>query len=78
MENQNKTSIWRMIVGIILTPLLITLYFSDRILLVFLPHISAETIMKWFGNIDKIGQSLLRIMAISFVYFVYKLFIWLF
>lgn len=78
MENEKKNSVWRISVGIILTPILISIYFSDKILLVFLPHIQSETIMKWFGNIDKIGQSLLRLIAVLFVYFVAKFFIWLF
>ncbi len=78
MENEKRNSFVRIILGIVLTPILIALYFADKALLVMLPHLQSETIMKWFGNIDKIGQSALRIIAVVIIYLVAQLFIWLF
>ena len=64
MEKIDK---WKLVVGIILTPLTFVLFISDRIVLVFMPHIQMVPITKWFDNTKLMGQSLLRVGTIGII-----------
>jgi hypothetical protein len=74
----NKKEIFKFIIGVILTPILLALYFIDRQLLVILPHLQLLTIRKWFDNIDNIIQSSVRIVAVTAIVLLVKFIIWLF
>jgi len=77
-KNMNKKEIFKFIIGVILTPILLALYFIDRQLLVILPHLQLLTIRKWFDNIDNIIQSSVRIVAVTAIVLLVKFIIWLF
>lgn len=58
-----------MISGIILIPFTIGLFFLDRAVLVFFPHIEAPKIQQWFDNTIMMGHSLLRVILASILTF---------
>lgn len=66
MENI-KIDKWKLVVGIILTPLTFVLFLADRFVLVFMPHIQMVQITKWFDNTKLMGQSLLRVGTITII-----------
>jgi hypothetical protein len=74
----NKNEIFKFIIGVILTPILLAIYFVDRQLLVILPHLQLMTIRKWFEKVDNIIQSSVRIVAIIAIVLLVKFFFWLF
>lgn len=66
MENI-KIDKWKLVVGIILTPLTFVLFLADRFVLIFMPHIPMVQITKWFDNTKLMGQSLLRVGTITII-----------
>ncbi len=74
----NKTEILKFIIGVILTPILLAIYFIDRQLLVILPHLQLMTIRKWFEKVENIFQSSVRIVAVVAIVLLVKFFFWLF
>jgi hypothetical protein len=74
----NKTEIFKFIIGVILTPILLAIYFIDRQLLVILPHLQLMTIRNWFEKVDNIIQSSIRIVAVVAIVLLVKFFFWLF
>jgi hypothetical protein len=74
----NKTEILKFIIGVILTPILLAIYFIDRQLLVILPHLQLMTIRNWFEKVDNIIQSSIRIVAVVAIVLLVKFFFWLF
>jgi hypothetical protein len=74
----NKTEILKFIIGVILTPILLAIYFIDRQLLVILPHLQLMTIRNWFEKVDNIIQSSIRIVAVVAIVLLVKFIIWLF
>jgi hypothetical protein len=73
-----KNDILKFIFGVILTPILLAIYFVDRQLLVILPHLQLQTIRKWFENTNNIMQSSLRIVAVISIVLLVEFIIWLF
>lgn len=74
---KTQTTILRIIAGVILTPFTIILYFVDRQLMVFLPHLESFTIGKWFNDTPKMVQSLIRVGAIATIYGIYSMIKWM-
>lgn len=74
---QTQTKILRIIAGVILTPITIILYFVDRQIMVFLPHIESFTMRKWFNDTPKMVQSLIRVAAIATIYAIYSFIKWM-
>ena len=66
MENI-KIDKWKLVAGIILTPITFVLFITDRLVLVFMPHIPMVQITKWFDNTKLMGQSLLRVGTIGII-----------
>jgi len=77
-KHMKKKDILKMFVGILLTPVLLAIYFIDRQILVFLPHLQLMTIRKWFDLGKNIMQSIIRIFAVVTITCFVKLIIWLF
>lgn len=65
------------IAGIILTPITIILFFIDRQIMVFLPHLTSHSIRSWFDDIPKMVQTLFRVGAIAIIYGIYILIKWM-
>lgn len=76
MENI-KINKWKLVVGIILTPLTFVLFLADRFVLVFMPHIPMVAITKWFDNTKLMGQSLLRVGTIGIIIGIIGLLKWI-
>lgn len=76
MENI-KINKWKLVVGIILTPLTFVLFLADRFVLVFMPHIPMVGITKWFDNTKLMGQSLLRVGTIGIIIGIIGLLKWI-
>jgi len=68
--------------GLILLPIYLGLYFTDRAICVFNPLVSHFDIRVWFKDLDELRNSLIRVTIISFVLFlvfsIKYLFAWLF
>jgi hypothetical protein len=77
-KHMKKKDILKMFVGIILTPVLLAIYFVDRQILVFLPHLQLMTIRKWFDKGQNIMQSIIRIFAVVTITCFVQFIIWLF
>jgi hypothetical protein len=73
-----KKEILKIIIGIVLTPILLAIFFIDRQILVILPHLQLLTIRKWFDNVNNIIQSFIRIIAVVAMVILVKLTLMLF
>jgi hypothetical protein len=73
-----KKEILKVIIGIVLTPILLAIFFIDRQILVILPHLQLLTIRKWFDNVNNIIQSFIRIIAVVAMVILVKLTLMLF
>jgi hypothetical protein len=63
----------KMFIGFILLPIFVSVYFCDRFILVFLPHLDGFNIKKWFQNTKQMGMSTIRVSALTIIYFIYLL-----
>lgn len=73
MENQSR---FKTFIGIVLMPILASIFIFDRIILVFLPHVNGVAIQDFFFNKEEIVRTMLRMIAITIgcvLYFIYKL-----
>jgi hypothetical protein len=61
----NKKEILLFILGVILLPILLTLFVLDRIMLVFLLHLPSPTIREWWRDSDLVGYSIIRLVMVS-------------
>jgi len=64
------------IAGIILTPITIV-FFIDRQIMVFLPHLTSHSIRSWFDDIPKMVQTMFRVGACAIIYGIYILIKWM-
>ena len=76
MKNE-KMYYLKMIAGLILLPISLMIYLVDRIILVCLVWMPMEPIQKWFDNTQKMIQTMVRIVAVSIIYSIYKFIEWL-
>jgi len=74
---EQKNQLWKIVVGIVLTPILIAIFFADRIALIVLPHIESKTIKQWFDNMNFMTQSVWRVGAIALIFSIFKLITWM-
>lgn len=56
--------VFKVIVGIVLAPIFLTLYFADRLLLVALPWLESKTMMSWFRDDKVILESVIRVVSV--------------
>jgi hypothetical protein len=74
LTNQKmKNKKLKMFIGFILLPIFVSVYFVDRAILVFLPHLDGFNIKKWFQTTKSMGMSTIRVSAITIIYFMYLL-----
>ena len=66
-----------MIVGLILLPITLIIFLIDRIILIPLVWMPMEPIQKWFDNVQKMVQTLIRIGSVTFIWLIYKFFEWI-
>jgi hypothetical protein len=61
----NKKQILMFTLGIILLPLLLSLYLVDRVLLLFLFHLAYPNIQSWWRDSNQVGMSIIRITVVT-------------
>lgn len=71
-----KQPIHKIIIGLIMIPIFASMYFLDRAILVFLPHIDQKTIRKWFNDTPGMLHSVIRVTIISIIWLFYELIMW--
>lgn len=59
--------VFKAIIGVVLAPIFLCLYFADRLTLVTLPWLESKTLMSWFRNISAIVESLIRVVFVVIV-----------
>ena len=50
-------------IGLTILPIFIALYFTDKIVLLFMPWKSSDTIQKWLHDPKKATESLIRVIV---------------
>jgi hypothetical protein len=58
---------FRIILGFILLPIYVGLYFADRVICVINPLVNHFDIRIWFKNLDELKNSLIRVTIVTFV-----------
>lgn len=54
---------FKVVLGILMLPIFIILYFLDRFVLLFIPWKSSHTIQKWIYDPKKAFESIIRVVA---------------
>lgn len=60
----------RMLIGLVLAPLFLSLYLYDRIICVPLVWIKHDNMMSWFRDNTKMAHSLIRAGVVGFILFI--------
>jgi hypothetical protein len=63
--------------GIILLPLFAAMYYVDKIILLFLPHLPQESVQKWFGSQKEMVSSTIRVVAFWGAIGIYYVITWI-
>ena len=58
---------FRIILGFILLPIYVGLYFADRVICVINPLVNHFDIRIWFKNLDELKNSLIRVTIVTFI-----------
>lgn len=69
--------ITKKIIGVLVAPIFIAIYFYDRFICVFIPIVNSFDVRIWFNDEDEIRNSLIRTIVVSFVFGVTYLIKWL-
>ncbi len=71
----NKTL--KKIIGVIIAPIFIGIYFYDRLICVFIPIVNSFDIRIWFNDEEELRNSLVRTIIVSFGFGITYLIKWL-
>ena len=61
------------LLGLLLIPVVISIFFIDRVILVFLPHVKSSTIGEVFTDLKLLAHSIYRVGQMFFIYCIYLL-----
>lgn len=62
---------------LIVFPLSLGLYLSDRLICVVLIHLESKPLSVWQKNIDNVVKSVYRLVGAGVIYGLYKLLVWI-
>jgi hypothetical protein len=65
-------------VGVLLLPLFTCVYFADRLILTALFWLDTITLKRWFETTTGVVNSFMRVITVTIIYFIIKLFEFLF
>ena len=65
-------------VGVLLLPLFTCVYFADRLILTALFWLDTITLKRWFETTTGVVNSFIRVITVTIIYFIIKLFEFLF
>jgi len=65
-------------VGVLLLPLFTCVYFADRLILTALFWLDTITLKRWFETTTGVINSFMRVITVTIIYFIIKLFEFLF
>jgi uncharacterized protein YneF (UPF0154 family) len=65
--------ILKAILGVILAPIFLSVFFTDRAILVLLPWLQSKTMMSWFRDNKAILESIIRVVFFAIVVLIFKL-----
>jgi hypothetical protein len=65
-------------VGVLLLPLFTCVYFADRLILTALFWLDTITLKRWFETTTGVVNSFVRVLTVTIIYFIIKLFDFLF
>jgi hypothetical protein len=65
-------------VGVLLLPLFTCVYFADRLILTALFWLDTITLKRWFETTTGVVNSFVRVITVTIIYFIIKLFEFLF
>jgi hypothetical protein len=65
-------------VGVLLLPLFTCVYFADRFILTALFWLDTITLKRWFETTTGVVNSFVRVITVTVIYFIIKLFEYLF
>jgi hypothetical protein len=65
-------------VGVLLLPLFTCVYFADRLILTALFWLDTITLKRWFETTTGVINSFVRVITVTIIYFIIKLFNYLF
>jgi hypothetical protein len=60
----NKTT--KKIIGVLVAPIFIAIYFYDRFICLFIPIVNSFDVRIWFNDEEEIRNSLIRTLVVSF------------
>ena len=63
--------------GITLLPLFAAMYYMDKVILLFLPHLPQESVQKWFGSQKEMVSSTIRVVAFWGAVGIYYVITWI-
>jgi hypothetical protein len=64
--------------GVLLLPLFTCVYFADRLILTALFWMETITLKRWFETTTGVVNSFIRVITVTIIYFIIKLFEFLF
>ena len=70
--------ILKITVGVLLLPLFTCVYFADRLILTALFWMDTITLKRWFETTTGVVNSFVRVITVTAIYFIVKLFDFLF
>jgi hypothetical protein len=70
--------ILKITVGVLLLPLFTCVYFADRLILTALFWMDTITLKRWFETTTGVVNSFVRVITVTAIYFIVKLFEYLF
>lgn len=81
MKKENVVRLFKELSYILATlvvfPLSLGLYLSDRIICVVLIHLESKPLGVWQKNIDNVVKSVYRVVGAGVIYGLYKLVVWI-
>jgi hypothetical protein len=81
MKKENVVRLFKELSYILATlvvfPLSLSLYLSDRIICVVLIHLESKPLGVWQKNIDNVVKSVYRVVGAGVIYGLYKLVVWI-
>ena len=69
---------FKLIIGMLLLPLFVAIYYTDRILTVAMFWIEQVKMKQWFAGTKEMTQSFIRVLTGLIIFGLYQLIIWIF